>query len=157
MIKDRILFISEIEIGPHFLTVYGFPNSNILKLGETMYHYIKRYKKDIFNLQQDRLSHIINDPNVFHPYGQPDEIGKKDIRHFHIKYGYRPIQEDVNEIIGICEKYANLRDDIVITDLLDFDKNNIGYPEIPMDMDYLDWVNYLREGTWIYDKSSNNS
>ncbi len=64
--------ISEIELGPHFITVWL--RTSPVQLAEKMYYDFCTAYPDLADIQQDRFGHEPNDPNVYHPYGEPNEV-----------------------------------------------------------------------------------
>jgi hypothetical protein len=144
---DKSVKLSELEVGPHFITVYGTPRSSMFSLARNFYKDLRRSRKDIFKFQQKDLAHEPNDPNVYHPYGQPDQLGKKHITHFHVRFPGGPLTEDLNYIIDTLKKFVSFPGDIVMSEVSDYDKEGIGYPT-QGDMDYFDYIEFLRKGEW---------
>jgi len=145
--RDREIKLSELELGPHFITVFGTPRPNMLNLAKTFYQELKRSRKDIFKFQQKNLAHEPNDPNVYHPYGQPKETGKEYTTHFHIRFPGGPSEEDVTYVINTLSKFISMSDKVRTYKLLSDDKDGIGYP-LQEDREYFDYIEFLRKGDW---------
>ncbi len=150
MEKDTELEVSEIEMGTHFITVFGSPSMNILELGFKMDKFIKKEWKEIETFQEDRLRHMPGDPNVYHPYGGPDILDKKHHRHFHIRLGRKPTEADLEKVkLGLRLYIINLSK-VKVTYIKQYDTDGLGYPPIPKDKEkYLEWIDWLRTGEWF--------
>lgn len=134
--------LSEIEVGPHFITVYGTGGTEINQLAEKMYHAFMRKRPELKAIQQKSLAHEKDDPKVYHPLGQPNELGKRFSRHFHIRYGYMPTEQDVQEIKALLKKFCRYGE-LDHTALKDPD-----YPEMNWDnhTEYLNWIEKVKSG-----------
>jgi hypothetical protein len=88
--------IKEIEFGHQFLTVYGAPHSALLYIGTLLQ---ARMKSPLRELNRKALRHIAGDPMIFHPYGDPDELGREHGKHFHVIYPYKPQVRDALHLI----------------------------------------------------------
>lgn len=135
----------EIEIGYHYLTVFMTDRRDVLLAGREMYAYINRRWKGIAPLQQKDLAHEPNDPNVYHPWGQPDELGKDYPFHFHVRLGKEPTDSDLEKLkealmfIKVDIKDAN------VTSIRQYEEGRT-YPSI--EGDYFEWIVQMRTGEW---------
>ena len=152
MKSDQELEIFEIEEGSHFVTMYGLPFQNLLAFASEMYHYWIRRHPETAQFQQKHFAHQVNDPNVYHPFGNPRQWRPKSFRHFHIRFGRKTTSEDIQEVKDFIEKYAPKSKNIQITNLEDkkLDKYaGLCYPSVPTDPNcYLQWIETLRTGAW---------
>ena len=135
--------ISEIELGPHFITVWL--KTSPVQLAEKMYHDFCAQHPDLASIQQDRFGHEPNDPNVYHPYGEPNEVRPEGpFKHFHIRYGYLPVTGDIMSLRRLLNKHACTYD-ADITFLEDRKVREFSYPAIPDNHeDYLTMIDELR-------------
>ena len=136
--------ISEIELGPHFITVWL--KTSPVQLAEKMYYDFCAEHPDLALIQQDRFGHEPNDPNVYHPYGEPNEVRPEGPwKHFHVRYGYEPGAGDIMSLTRLLNKHANTSE-AGITLLTDRVVREFSYPEIPDNHeDYLAMIDGLRD------------
>lgn len=138
--------IKEIEVGPHFLTVYSKKLTELLELAEKLYLMFLRFKPELADIQQVNFKHEPNDPNVYHPYGEPNHF-RDHFRHFHIRYGYRPKVKEIAEVLDLLDNLTDTSQ-IVITALETNrlpEYTNWKYPEPPQDhIEYLKWIEEIR-------------
>lgn len=101
MTKFNKLKISNIEMGHQFLTLYGAPHGELLRLGREI---TPKLPSSIRGLQRKSQVHIKDDPLIFHPYGDPEELNYDTPKHFHIIYDRGLSGSDVDAIRGLLEK-----------------------------------------------------
>ena len=135
--------ITEIELGPHFITVWL--RTSPVQLAEKMYYDFCAKHPDLASIQQDRFGHEPNDPNVYHPYGEPNEVRPEGPwKHFHVRYGYKPLADEVTDLVKLLNKHANTSDTRLVR-LEDRKVKDFSYPEIPDNHeDYLTMIDELR-------------
>lgn len=141
--------IDELEIGPHFITFYSKKLPELLEAAKECRKLFDQKYPKLAKYQQENFEHEPNDPNVYHPFADPGRT-KKSFRHFHVRYGYRPSDDEIKEIMDLFSKYLEYTDIFKITNLED-DKEekykNLEYPKIPR-RGYLKWIDQLRTGEW---------
>ena len=132
--------IVEIEIGPHFLTFYGGPRTEFLQFSRSLRPLFDEIRPELAKIQQKDFAHQPKDPRVYHPYGHPIEyerpgrILKERSTHFHIRYGYRPVMDDITqaiELINSLDGQNKFKNGFRITNLEDQKAFDWNYPEIP--------------------------
>lgn len=139
--------ITRLEIGPHFVTVYGYPFYDLMNVARRAYSMFLKWRPDLEYIQQENFNHEKDDPNVYHPYGEPDTFFK-DYRHFHIRYGSKPTEEDIQLLWKLLARYkAYPTEDLEICQLGDYRVREFDYPLPPDNLsEYLDYIDKLRMG-----------
>ena len=150
--------IAEIEVGPHFLTFYGSERKELLQFAREYESEFKKLRPELKDIQQKDLAHEPYDPRVYHPYGHPTPFpkGNRPIHdpsnHFHIRYGYRPTQADIEQVMEDMNRYAKRNifvSDLRITNLEDQIGVEFSYPEIPDNHeDYLQMIEDIRNNKY---------
>lgn len=140
--------IVEIEMGPHFLTLYGDDRKWTIGIAREVYNkYIRKYPQNA-DIQQKNFTHEANDPNVYHPYGQPNELGREHYTHFHIRFDREPTEDDVDEIIDFLDNIGiPMKSPVLITRLEDLNPLHAEYPQRRDGEDYLSYIERLRKGS----------
>lgn len=144
--------VTEIEVGPHFLTIYGHSYREVcFELAEEVYKIFVRLRPELMDIQQQKFSHEAGDVSVYHPFGGPINF-RKYFRHFHIRYGYKPNIEDITQIMEIVEELTRSKEYLI--SFLETNRmggsENLQYPEPPEDRgEYLKYIEILRAGKWI--------
>ena len=143
--------LHELEIGPHFITLYSTQYREMLESAEQLYSWFAEVKPEIADIQQYKFEHELNDPNVYHPFGAPNSF-RKAFRHFHIRYGRAVADEDVQFILdNLNEGHISLlHKEFKITKLHHFklpEFKHLQYP--PIEGPYLSYIENLRKGEWI--------
>lgn len=145
--------IKEIEVGPHFLTIYGEERVDLFELAKRFKTRFEELRPELADIQQKDLAHERYDPRVYHPYGHPTAIPKQNRPlhdthvHFHIRYAYRPTENDIEQVKDILKELKALSVDTAkLTNLEDQKAYDWNYPEIPegSHADYLAWINDIR-------------
>lgn len=144
------MIVQEVEIGPHFLTIYSKQLPEMIEAAKELHKWFLTAKPELASIQQDEFVHEPNDPNVYHPFGEPNNF-RTGFRHFHIRYGKEPTQADIDLIINRMKETGNdIAQDIPVTRLVDnrLPKfQDIVYPSI--EGDYLEYIDTLRTGEWL--------
>ncbi len=147
-----IVKIHEIEVGPHFLTVYGLPYREFqIELAPKVYKAFLKKRPALKDIQQQDFTHRPNDPNCYHPYGEPVKF-RKAFRHFHMRYGYSPSNSDVGEVIEmlVAFPHVSLHEEFKVTRLEDNrtdEHKDLSYPSME-GMTYEQYISMLRKGDW---------
>lgn len=94
--------IDEIEIGHHFLTIWGYPLQELKEMAKVVY---TQLPECIQCINPPTLWH--HQPSMYHPYGTGPDIGRKHFKHFHILFPNLPSTKDVNMVRDIIKPYAN--------------------------------------------------
>jgi hypothetical protein len=141
--------LTEIEIGPHFITLYSPQYREMLVASEKMYTWFLQSKPELAEIQQQNFIHEPNDPNVYHPFGEPNAF-RKGFRHFHIRYGRSVEQSDVDFILNNLDKGSIIKDDLIISNLEDNKLPEFETKEYPvLQGNYLEYIEELRTGRWL--------
>jgi len=146
------LKFEELEIGPHFITLYTRQLDPMLKYAKKIYNeFITDFPEEKEIQQQDFL-HEPNDPNVYHPFGIPNNF-RKAYRHFHIR---TPNFTDISWVLKRLERDGVKAEDFKTTYLennRDEKFKDLKYPIYKglNDNDYLNYIEELRTGKWIND------
>ena len=141
--KGEALFM-EVEIGPHFLTFYTKQLNEMLRDGVELY---KLLPKELQRINPQGLLHVNNDPNMYHPFGEPNNW-RPWFRHFHIRYGRNPTEQDIEDIKDIG--FLKFNDPLIISNLSDQrlpEFEAIEYPDV--EKDYNEYIKKLRSGEWL--------
>lgn len=138
----------EIEIGPHFLTFYTKDYQKMLEDGEILYTQLNAYLQII---NPKSLVHQDNDPNIYHPFGEPNNF-RPYYRHFHIRYGRKPTIKDIRMVLRL--NLLNMADGYKISNLEDNKDSKFQKLEYPVvdEENYLEYLQMLRKGDWINGK-----
>jgi hypothetical protein len=147
--RDNMI-IYEVEIAPHFLTIYSKQLPEMLESAKTLYRQFIIAKPELASIQQLNFVHEENDPNVYHPFGEPNHF-REGFRHFHIRYGYRPSTKDVNYILACMAENGDTQIEKMKTTDLEDNRlpkfKDVAYP--PIEGDYLEYIDTLRTGEWL--------
>ena len=136
----RELVLSEVELGPHFITVYGKDRRWMLELARVMYTAVRRTCPDIAAIQQPELAHEPHDPRVYHTLGQPVELGKRFRWHFHIRYGRKPVEVDRELVVMMLSKFCKIGE----LEYTVLDDPNYPTMDFKNDEEYLVWLDKIR-------------
>ena len=93
--------VTELEIGHQFITVYGTPHSGLLQVGTNLWHHLRTPYRE---LNRQNMRHIQGDPMIYHPYGNPIELGRDPYQHFHIITPGEPTREDLSNSVQLLIK-----------------------------------------------------
>lgn len=146
-----VVTLTDIEIGPHYLTVWGHKHANLLKLAEWAYPEFLKLREDLSQIQQFKFRHESEDPNVYHRLARPRDIKPEGpYSHFHVRYGYRPTLKDVAELRGLLGRCRDPQVDRSVSPRVwqTESRNHTGatYPEIRNAEQYEDYIHRLRIG-----------
>lgn len=139
--------IKHIEIGPHFLTFYSTDLEGMKKLAKACYSTFTEELKDI---QQKDFLHEENDPKVYHPYGEPGELFDSKTegwRHFHVRFGRRPTDEDIEYMYNLIERHGGkVTNNVTIRTLGTRRVRDFEYPKPPRDKkEYLEYIQSIKD------------
>lgn len=91
--------ISELEVGPYHITIWGNPREPLRQLGTELYKLLPDNLKYINSKDLD--SHAVY---VFHPLGEPDVLQREPFRHLHILTREPATMRDAQRILDIMVK-----------------------------------------------------
>lgn len=137
--------VFELEIGPHFITVYCGPLPDIGEFSSWLHGEFIQLRPELASIQQDGFAHEENDPKVYHPYGQPIEF-RQNFRHFHVRYGGCVKPKDVIQLKDLMAKrLGRYVQDTVVTLLENNKSNDFDYPEPPQPFEPERYLKYIRD------------
>ena len=146
--------LHELEIGPHFITFYIKPKvfQELPDIGAEAYKKFLIAYPDLAEIQQKDFLHEENDPNVYHPFGEPNHF-REAFRHFHIRFGRTPLGSEVAEALELVKSCSKLTtapefktSALTNNRLPEF--KGIPYPKIS-GREYLKYIALLRTGDWL--------
>ena len=140
------MLIEEIEIGPHFLTFYSKDRSGLIQGLPELYRKFMRAPdfEALKSVQQQGFAHVTNDPNVYHPYGDPKDF-REAFSHFHIRTIEQPSEQLIEALRAfIAKNNVTFKDDLLISRLEDNNPNQLTYPPRLEGEEYLTYIDRLK-------------
>lgn len=96
--------LKELEIGPHFITLYLDEFYEMEKVKRKVYNAFAEEFPFEAKFQQPYFNHTPNDDRIYHPYGSPSSLGHSYPRHFHIRSMVVPSVEFREKVVKLLEK-----------------------------------------------------